>query len=105
MPALSSAERLPQNVAAVPHRLTLRTVPMLMTPVGFEPAQLALVELESTPLGHSGNVSLRPQLRTDDNDIDYAWLLSWSLWRTHARAFVNGSAFPKRRGSAAQPYP
>ena len=57
MPALSSAERLPQNVAAVPHRLTLRTVPMLMTPVGFEPTQLALVELESTPLDHSGKVS------------------------------------------------
>jgi hypothetical protein len=25
-----------------------------MTPVGFEPTQLALVELESTPLDHSG---------------------------------------------------
>ena len=29
-----------------------------MTPVGFEPTQLALVELESTPLDHSGKVSL-----------------------------------------------
>ena len=29
-----------------------------MTPVGFEPAQLVLVELESTPLDHSGKVSL-----------------------------------------------
>ena len=29
-----------------------------MTPVGFEPTQLALVELESTPLDHSGNVSV-----------------------------------------------
>ena len=57
-PALSSTEVLPQNVAAVPHRLTLRTVQMLMTPVGFEPTQLALVELESTPLDHSGKVSL-----------------------------------------------
>ena len=28
-----------------------------MTPVGFEPTQLALVELESTPLDHSGKVS------------------------------------------------
>jgi hypothetical protein len=28
------------------------------TPVGFEPTQLALVELESTPLDHSGKVSL-----------------------------------------------
>ena len=30
-----------------------------MTPVGFEPTQLALVELESTPLDHSGKVSWR----------------------------------------------
>ena len=29
-----------------------------MTPVGFEPTQLALVELESTPLDHSGKVSI-----------------------------------------------
>ena len=33
-----------------------------MTAVGFEPTQLALVELESTPLDHSGK-------------------LSWKLWR------------------------
>jgi hypothetical protein len=31
-----------------------------MTPVGFEPTQLALVELESIPLDHSGKVSLLP---------------------------------------------
>ena len=30
-----------------------------MTAVGFEPTQLALVELESTPLDHSGKLSLR----------------------------------------------
>ena len=30
----------------------------IMTPVGFEPTQLALVELDSTPLDHSGKVSL-----------------------------------------------
>ena len=30
-----------------------------MTPVGFEPTQLALVELESTPLDHSSKVSMR----------------------------------------------
>ena len=29
-----------------------------VTPVGFEPTQFALVELESTPLDHSGKVSL-----------------------------------------------
>ena len=31
-----------------------------VTPVGFEPTQPALVELESTPLDHSGKVSLFP---------------------------------------------
>ena len=30
-----------------------------MTAVGFEPTQLALVELESTPLDHSGKLSVR----------------------------------------------
>ena len=30
-----------------------------MTAVGFEPTQLELVELESTPLDHSGKLSLR----------------------------------------------
>ena len=34
------------------------TTDKTMTPVGFEPTQLALVELESTPLDHSGKVSL-----------------------------------------------
>ena len=29
-----------------------------LTAVGFEPTQLALVELESTPLDHSGKLSL-----------------------------------------------
>ena len=33
------------------------SVVLAMTPVGFEPTQIALVELESTPLDHSGKVS------------------------------------------------
>ena len=32
----------------------------MMTAVGFEPTQLALVELESTPLDHSGKLSMMP---------------------------------------------
>ena len=32
---------------------------LAVTPVGFEPTQLALVELESTPLDHSGKVSCK----------------------------------------------
>ena len=35
----------------------------IMTAVGFEPTQLALVELESTPLDHSGKVSRAPRAR------------------------------------------
>ena len=38
-----------------------------MTPVGFEPTQLALVERESTPLDHSGKVSCWQVL---ENTID-----------------------------------
>ena len=36
----------------------MRTVKM--TAVGFEPTQLELVELESTPLDHSGKLSWKP---------------------------------------------
>ena len=35
----------------------------LMTAVGFEPTQLALVELESTPLDHSGKLSSGASLK------------------------------------------
>ena len=34
------------------------TLKLEMTAVGFEPTQLALVELESAPLDHSGKLSL-----------------------------------------------
>ena len=34
-----------------------------MTAVGFEPTQLALVELESTPLDHSGKLSCHVELQ------------------------------------------
>ena len=47
-----------------------RRMRMEMTAVGFEPTQLALVELESTPLDHSGKLSLRfHQLRKCGRDI------------------------------------
>ena len=36
---------------------SLRNWVMIMIAVGFEPTQLALVELESTPLDHSGKLS------------------------------------------------
>ena len=49
-----------------------------MTPVGFEPTQLALVELESTPLRPLGqSVSIGPRHQAD---------------RTHATARGEGGA-------------
>ena len=43
-----------------------------MTPVGFEPMQLALVELESTPLDHSGKVSLGTEsARKPTHDVQH----------------------------------
>ena len=43
-----------------------------LTAVGFEPTQIALVELESTPLDHSGKLSL-----------------AWRALRQRARAFAS----------------
>ena len=43
--------------AASPGGKSLRRAKQLLTAVGFEPTQLALVELESTPLDHSGKLS------------------------------------------------
>ena len=49
-----------------------------MTAVGFEPTQLALVELESTPLDHSGKVSVLH--------------CKWRLWaQLQARTAIGGS--------------
>ena len=36
----------------------MRALGSKMTAVGFEPTQLSLVELESTPLDHSGKLSV-----------------------------------------------
>ena len=52
---LRSSQRRPPVPQNLPGPMPRSTT--LMTPVGFEPAQLALVELESTPLDHSGKVS------------------------------------------------
>ena len=56
----SSSHIYRKGAAEKTERLFLRknsTNASKMTPVGFEPTQLALVELESTPLDHSGKVS------------------------------------------------
>ena len=43
-----------------------------VTPVGFEPTQLALVELESTPSDHSGKVSLGTEsARKPTHDVQH----------------------------------
>ena len=41
-----------------------------MTAVGFEPTQLALVELESTPLDHSGKLSCLCQRMRKSNFLE-----------------------------------
>jgi hypothetical protein len=45
------------TAAPLPYASNIKVVGQ-MTAVGFEPTQLALVELESTPLDHSGKLSL-----------------------------------------------
>ena len=52
-----AAVRLTQS-SAIDEAVASRLSWVVVTPVGFEPTQLALVELESTPLDHSGKVSL-----------------------------------------------
>ena len=44
------------NLTRVRH-ITKQTGRRHMTPVGFDPTRLTLVELETTRLDHSGNVS------------------------------------------------
>ena len=64
-----------------------------MTVVGFEPTQLALVELESTPLDHSGKLSLVPgwesKILRAGSAYAHAALRKWNLspppWTTWAR--------------------
>ena len=50
------------------------TAMQIMTAVGFEPTQLALVELESTPLDHSGKLSLEINSEISSN------------WPAHSKA-------------------
>ena len=45
-------------------RVEQKTTIQSMTAVGFEPTQIALVELESTPLDHSGKLSIKPECDT-----------------------------------------
>ena len=59
-----------------------------LTPVGFEPTQLALVELESTPLDHSGKVSMCLSLGIAVSSI--------SFFSTHTRPRLNNNNKHKR---------
>ena len=56
-----AAGRLTQS-SAIDEAVASRLSWVVVTPVGFEPTQLALVELESTPLDHSGKLSLVSRL-------------------------------------------
>ena len=67
---------------------------MLMTPAGSEPAQLALVELESTPLDHSGKLSLM-------HHADAAYLRT----RRRAHACAQMPGIPKRQQNRSEAQP
>ena len=56
-----------------------------MTPVGFEPTQLVLVELESTPLDHSGKVSL---MVSADRMVVHSRLTKMQLPVAHTRVSI-----------------
>jgi hypothetical protein len=79
-----------------------------LTAVGFEPTQLALVELESTPLDHSGKLSLpwrrlfpRPQALTLSHRPRHALSRSLSLYAhpawTTSRATTDAPAHDRAR--------
>ena len=64
-----------------------------MTPVGFEPTQLALVELESIPLDHSGKVSM---------NVVWNDLLAWCNWMSRVQLSKQPcDKVPKRRRNAS----
>ena len=52
-PLIASGIASPGNC----YRIMAQRAVNKLTPLGFEPTQLALAELESTPLDHSGKVS------------------------------------------------
>ena len=68
-----------------------------MTPVGFEPTQLALVELESTPLDHSGKVSLssRRDWRLLSVMVPLGEWGPTGCYKIHATVFVIAQGIPK----------
>ena len=75
-----------------------------MTPVGFEPTQLALVELESTPLDHSGKVSMRaiPQ-RPCDKSCAYFLRLVRQATNLAALGLSYKEIIPRGRGQRVRP--
>ena len=79
----SCARELGVHIAA--RKVQMPSAHRKMTPVGFEPTQLALVELESTPLDHSGKVSLRHFPRSCMKDLSHIfWSCSTvSLYPSH----------------------
>ena len=65
-----------------------------MTPAGFEPAQLALVEPESTPVDHSGKVSLQFEGPCFSNDVYKHGSLSFAFATTDVVDMTNDSLRP-----------
>ena len=65
--------------------------------MGFEPTQLALVELESTPLDHSGKVSCLHSRHTA-----YMCLPLWLGGQTPLEAWGRGSEAPSGKSDSTR---
>ena len=75
-----------------------------MTAVGFEPTQLALVELESTPLDHSGKLSCRkwrliPYSTDNSSDQHICRYLLESVKRPDFQTSNNANSQNKQMGA------
>ena len=86
-----------------------------MTAVGFEPTQLALVELESTPLDHSGKLSLTTrsflathnvkQKHCQPSRLPFAWMFcSYGVALIHPHVWLSVPSIRRNHEWAMRPW-
>ena len=78
-----------------------------MTPVGYEPTRLALVDPESTPLNHLGKVSWWKRLRLQNRwDVAYMYYINENVYLIAAEflgnSFVHQDSLAERSKAVAQ---